>query len=293
MHLTVIIPTFNGASLLAEQLEALATQISPGAFEVIISDNGSTDKTREVVESYIGRVPGLRMIDSSERRGRSYARNAGAEAAAAEALAFTDQDDVVGETWVRAMGTALENYDFVTGPIERKKLNESWRIQDGPDTEHEFYVHKYPPYLAHAPANNLGVKRALHQSMGGFDEALMCAWEDADYSFRIQLAGTPLHFVPDAVVHYRLRHNFVSIFRQAKAYGKGNVQFYKKYEPMASVHGSWKAEISAWISLLRPRVIWGLWKKSARARWLSRLGWQIGHIHGCITSCILAPLFWM
>jgi GT2 family glycosyltransferase len=293
MHLTVIIPTFNGAQYLAEQLEALAHQSSASPFEVIISDNGSTDATCEIAAGYLGRIPGLRLIDSSRRRGRSYARNAGAEAAAAEALAFCDQDDVVGEAWVWAMESALEKYDFVTGPIESKMLNEPWRIQHSVYPEQECYVHRYPPYLAHAPATNLGVKRSLHQGIGGFDEALMLAWEDSDYAFRIQLAGTKLHFAPDAIIHYRLRHDFASIYRQAKAYGEGNVAFYKKYVSMAKVEESWKIKASAWLSLLRPKALFGLWKKSTRALWLSRLGWQVGHLEGCVKYCILAPLFWM
>jgi GT2 family glycosyltransferase len=292
MYLSVIIPTFNGTRVVAEQLDALANQISPGPFEVIISDNGSSDSTREIVASYVGKVPGLRMIDASGRPGRSYARNAGAEAATAEALAFTDQDDVVGPAWVRAMGTALEDRDFVTGPTESKRLNEPWRIEHSVYPEHEPYLHKYPPFLAHAPANNLGVKRALHQSIGGFDEALMFAWEDADYSFRLQLGGTKLYFDPDAVVHYRLRHDFASIYRQARDYGQGNVAFYKKYEATARVHESLKERIGAWTSLLRPRAILGLRKKSRRALWLSRLGWRIGHLQGCVKYRILAPSFW-
>lgn len=293
MHLTVIIPTFNGAANLAEQLEALAHQVEPGLFEVIISDNGSTDGTLEVVRHFMGKVPGLRIIDSSNRRGRSYARNAGAKAASAEALAFSDQDDVVSETWVRAMGTALETHDFVTGPIESRKLNESWQIEHSSYPEREPHIHRYPPYLAHAPANNLGVKRSLHRIIGGFDESLTLAWEDTDYAFRIQLAGTKLYFAQDAVVHYRLRHDLGNIYRQARSYGKGNVAFYKKYETVAHVKESWATEVRACLSLLRPKVLLGLWKKSSRALWLSRLGWQVGHIQGCITYAILAPLFWM
>ena len=291
--LTVIIPTFNGAGNLAEQLEALAHQTAPGPFEVIISDNGSTDETLDIVRKYVGKVPGLRIIDASDRRGRSHARNAGAEAGLAEALAFSDQDDVVGEAWVRAMATALERYDFVTGPIEGKRLNEPWQIEFSHYPEREPHVHKYPPYLAHAPANNLGIKRSLHRSIGGFDESLTFAWEDSDYAFRLQLAGAKLRFAPDAVVHYRLRRDFVGLYRQARAYGRGNVAFYKKYEPMAHVQESWKAEIAAWISLFRPGAIRDLWKKSKRAAWLCRLGWQVGHIKGCIAYGILAPLFWM
>ena len=293
MYLSVIIPTFNGADTLAEQLEALANQISSEPFEVIISDNGSTDASRTIAERYLGKVPGLRMVDSSDRRGRSHARNAGAEAAVGRALAFTDQDDVVGEGWVRAMETALENWDFVTGPMEITRLNKPWRTQRAAYPKHEPYVHKYPPYLAHAPATNLGVKRSLHQSIGGFDESFMLAWEDSDYGFRIQLAGTQLHFVPDAVVHYRLRHDLVGIYRQARAYGEGNVVFYKKYEPMARVDESWKTRIREWTRLFGVRTILGLRKKSNLVFWLCQLGWRIGHFRGCVKHRVLAPSYWM
>jgi len=292
MYLSVIIPTFNGEDTLAQQLEALARQTSPEPFEVIVSDNGSTDRTLDVVKSYIGKVPGLRVIDASAHPGRCYARNMGAEAAKAEALAFTDQDDVVGDTWVHAMGTALEKHDFVTGPTESRSLNEPWRIENSTYPEREPYVHKHPPFFAHAAANNLGIKRALHQSIGGFDEALVSAWEDADYSFRLHLRGTKLYFDPEAVLHYRLRHDFGGIYRQAKAYGRGNVKFYKKYEAIAHVEEPWRARIGAWTSLLRPRTLVGLRKKAARVVWLSRLGWRIGHLQGCIMYCVLAPSFW-
>jgi glycosyltransferase involved in cell wall biosynthesis len=292
MHLSVIIPTFNGEDVVAEQLDALAQQASPGPFEVIIADNGSTDKTLEVVARYVGKVPGLRVIDASARPGRCYARNAGAEAAKAEALAFTDQDDVVGDAWARAMATALEEHDFVTGPTESKSLNEPWRIENSVYPEHEPYVHKHPPFFPHAPANNLGIKRVLHQKIGGFDESLMSAWEDADYSFRLYLQGTKLYFHPEAILHYRLRHDFGGIYRQAIAYGRGNVSFYKKYEAIAPVEESWRARIGAWTSLLRPRTILGLRKKATRAVWLSRLGWRIGHLQGCVEHRVLAPSFW-
>ena len=54
----------------------------------------------------------------------------------------------------------------------------------------------YPPFLPHAGGSSLGVKRALHEAIGGFDEDLP-ALEDTDYCWRIQLAGTPLVLVPE------------------------------------------------------------------------------------------------
>jgi glycosyltransferase involved in cell wall biosynthesis len=59
MKISVIIPCFNAAPVIAQQLEALTKQtVTP--YEVIVADNGSTDNSRAVVEQYRDRLPGLR-----------------------------------------------------------------------------------------------------------------------------------------------------------------------------------------------------------------------------------------
>jgi GT2 family glycosyltransferase len=293
MDLSVIIPVFNGATIIADQLEALATQTLSESFEVVVSDNGSTDESLSVVQRYIDRVPGLRIIDASDRRGRSHARNVGAQAASGEALAFCDQDDIVGSGWVHAMTNAFSEYDFVTGSIETNRLNEPWRVKHFSFPQHNLYTHKVPPYLSHAPGCNLGVKRSLHQAVGGFDESFMLAWEDTDYAWRLQLAGHQLHFVPDAVVHYRLPHGLTAIFRQGRNYGEGNVLFYKKYESVAKISEPWKVRIGYWTRLLRPKTLLGLRSKANLALWLWQYGWRIGHLRGCRKHRILAPSIWL
>jgi len=113
MKLSVIIPCFNAANMIAVQLEALANQQCSEPWEVIASDNGSTDKTVAIVEQYQKKLPNLRIVNSSELRGAAHARNVGALTAAGDALVFCDADDEVAPGWVAAMGEALSKYDFV------------------------------------------------------------------------------------------------------------------------------------------------------------------------------------
>ena len=63
---SVIIPVYNGANYITQQLDALAAQTSNPSFEVLICDNGSTDGTRAVVESYSAPYP-LRVCRSQPR----------------------------------------------------------------------------------------------------------------------------------------------------------------------------------------------------------------------------------
>jgi len=98
---SVVIPALNVADTIGDQLDALAHQTYAGAWEVVVSDNGSTDATRERVEVWRDRLPHLRIVDSSRRRGVSPARNVGVEAARGDLVLICDGDDVVGVLSVR------------------------------------------------------------------------------------------------------------------------------------------------------------------------------------------------
>ena len=67
MELSVIIPCLNAEATIATQLEALANQHWSKPWEVVVSDNGSTDNSLEIVKSYKDRLPNLRIVDASAR----------------------------------------------------------------------------------------------------------------------------------------------------------------------------------------------------------------------------------
>jgi glycosyltransferase involved in cell wall biosynthesis len=112
MKLSVVIPCFNAASTLGTQLEALARQRYNQDWEVIIADNGSTDGSLAVAESYKSRLPGLRVVDSSDRRGAAHARNIGALNSTGDHLLYCDADDEVAPGWMAAMAEALSRHEL-------------------------------------------------------------------------------------------------------------------------------------------------------------------------------------
>jgi len=286
MKLTVIIPCLNAAKTISVQLEALSNQQWSQPWEVIVSDNGSKDETAAIVEQYQEKLPNLRVVDSSDRRGAAHARNVGAAAAAGEALAFCDADDEVAPRWVAAMGEALSKYDFVAGKREYKKLNEPWTLKYRPPSQVDgLQKYSYPPYLQHASSSTLGVKRSIHELIGGFDETMQ-QLEDTDYCWRVQLAGTQLHFVPDAVVHYRLRDTVRDLYHQGHLCGEYNVLLYKKYRPLGMPKLPVKASIDEWVYLLKrfPQVL----SKKNRHRWVRKFATRLGRLQGCIKYQVLA-----
>jgi GT2 family glycosyltransferase len=239
-----------------------------------------------IVEQYRERLPNLRVVDSSDQRGPGHARNVGALAATGEALAFCDADDEAAPGWVAAMGEALSKYDFVAGRLDSTKLNEPWaqKYRSCPQQD-GLQEYDYPSYLYHAACSNLGVKRSLHEAVGGFDET-MFRLQDTDYCWRIQLAGTKLHFVPDALVHLRYRNTLGGIYRQARGYAEYNVLIYKKYRPLGMPQLSWKRGVKAWLRLLRK--LWRIRSRRSLAKWVWQFGWCMGRLQGSIKYRIFA-----
>jgi glycosyltransferase involved in cell wall biosynthesis len=116
---SVVIPALNEEKELGECLASLAGQAFP-EFEVIVVDNGSTDKTSSLAEEW-----GARVVFEG-RRGPGYAREAGFRAARAPIIASTDADTVLPPHWVFRIHEAFQEDPeaiAVFGPIRAKPLS--------------------------------------------------------------------------------------------------------------------------------------------------------------------------
>jgi len=282
---SVVIPCFDAAATLGDQLAALAGQDYRGEWEVIVADNGSTDGSRAVAESFRDRLPSLRWLDTSARRGPAHARNAGAAAARGELLLFCDADDVVAPGWLAAMAAALGRYGLVASRYDAAELNPP-AIRDlhaTPQAE-ELPRYDYPPFLPHAGGGGLGVRRALHERVGGFDES-MPALEDTDYCWRLQLAGVEMGFARDALVHVRYRPTLGGSFRQAFSYGEHNVRIYRRYRGRGMPRLGPLPGLIRWAKLLLTAP---LLLSRRRGRWLWQAGWRLGRLKGCLVQRVAA-----
>jgi glycosyltransferase involved in cell wall biosynthesis len=282
MKLSVIIPCINAAGTIATQLEALAKQEWSEPWEIIVSNNGSSDGTLSIVEQYRKRLPNLRVVDSSDIRGSAHARNVGAQAAKGETLAFCDADDEVAPGWVAAIGEALMSHDFVASRMDFDKLNQGRVLEAFRDHPQKYGLQRiwYPPHLLHAGGSGLGVKRSLHETVGGFDESLM-RLVDTDYCFRIQLSGVELHFVQNAIVYVRLKDNLRGFFKQACLWAEYNVLMYKRYGVSGKYEAwRWKWYIKECENLFRS--LSQIRSKREVGNWIWRFSWNIGRLKGSI-----------
>jgi glycosyltransferase involved in cell wall biosynthesis len=105
--ISAIICTHNRDTYLGAAIDSLLAQDFPAEFEVIVVDNGSSDRTQEVVAQ---RSPNSRLKYIFEPTiGLSVARNTGARVASSEILAYLDDDAVASDRWLQTLYVAYQN----------------------------------------------------------------------------------------------------------------------------------------------------------------------------------------
>lgn len=254
---SVVIPARNAAATLGEQLEALAAQRTARPYEVVVADNGSTDGTADVVRSYQGRVPGLRVVDASHRAGANAARNAGVAAARGEAVLLCDADDVVDPGWLDALAGGLERAAGVGGRLDRTQLNPRFVALWGGPPE-DWGVSTSLGFLRRPIGANAGFRRAVWEELGGFDEEYVRGGTETEFFWRLQLAGHELLDVPEALVHYRVRADVRAMVRQWYVWGRQSPMLYRDFRGRGMRWQAWRsARVLAWTFKLVPRALRG------------------------------------
>lgn len=227
--MSVVIACYNGESTLGTQLDALVRQVDAPPFEVIVADNNSTDGSAALARSYADRLD-LRVVDAGAVKGPGHARNVGVAAARSDYLAFCDADDEVADDWLASAHAALDSgLAFVAGRFDVEKLNsETTRRSRATEQQEGLQTSAVGVGLKHAGAGNMAFRRAGFEAVDGFDESLRCL-QDSDLCWRMQLAGTPLDFVPAMLIHTRLRSTLQGMARQGYLYGRSFAQLEGRY----------------------------------------------------------------
>lgn len=288
-QVSVVIPCYNGERTIGAQFRALSRQQSTEKWEVLFVDNRSTDKSLKIAEEFQDILPCMRIVQAADRPGQPYALNVGVEAAKGNKILLCDADDEVGDQWLPAMSNALSTHNIVAARLDMNHLNTplARKMRGEPPQQKGLISYDYPQYFPHAAGASLGFKRSLFFAVKGFDEEFP-ALHDTDFCWKAQNLGEKIHFVEDAIVHYRYRDSIKENYNQAKFYGEYNVKIYKKYIKLGMPKIEWKVGLKNWKRLFRYRRILQLRDPSRRAFYLWQLGWQLGRLKGCIKYKVLA-----
>jgi glycosyltransferase involved in cell wall biosynthesis len=201
-RVSVVASTFNRAGRLRRLLDALRSQtIDSDDFEVVIVDDASTDDTPAVLEAEVERGGlNLEVIRRESGAGPATAREHGWRAAAADLIAFTDDDCEPTPDWLERALAAAENAPgaFIQGrtepnPFDADPVGAFTRTIDIRALDPNFHT------------CNIVYPRRLLEGIGGFDTVSFDrspGGEDSDLAWRAIAAGAEPVFAPEVLVHH-------------------------------------------------------------------------------------------
>ncbi len=257
-RVSVVVCAYNADRTMEDCLISLEKLNYPD-YEVIVVNDGSTDKTLEISERY----PYCKII-SQPNKGLSVARNVGAEASTGEIVAYTDSDCVADPDWLTYLVAKMESAGLVAcggpnfPPPEDSMVPAAVAVSPGGPT----HVLISDDVAEHIAGCNMAFRRDVLLRLGGFDPLYRAAGDDVDICWRFQDAGYTIGFSPAAVVwHYR-RNTVKAYIGQQRGYGKAEALVYGKHPFRFNLFGQAKwlgriyGDLSASLLLSRRPVIY-------------------------------------
>ncbi len=244
MSVSVVLPVGGVDDDLGLQLAALSEQSFDRDFEVVLSLNSPDRSQSDALDRLVSQQEHLncRVVDSSDVRSASHARNVGAARADGDVLAFCDGDDIADQGWLQHLVARVEPGVAVGGFLEEDLLavpgQEEWRPPATPDSLPTFLNH---PFLVSA---NMAVTRHAFEQVGGFDTTLTRG-EDIAFSWDLIELGIEMAYCPEAIMYYRHRKGLWPMMKQHYLYGIGFSQILARRGPPGS-------DGSASLGALRP-----------------------------------------
>jgi glycosyltransferase involved in cell wall biosynthesis len=195
---TVVLAAYNEERLVGDAIRSVLAQTVED-FELIVVDDGSTDDTARVVESFMG-DPRIKLL-RQENRGLAASLNAGATAGSAPYIGLIDADDLWMPRYLELMSTTLEaspkagftytdswRLDMATGRFRRQSYSQQMSMPEPPPAD------PYVMALSLLKGNWIVglplMRREVFEALGGFEESL-AACEDYDLWLRFLAHGHP------------------------------------------------------------------------------------------------------
>ncbi len=232
--ISVITPTFNRKDELVYLFDSIKKQtLDPKYFEMIISDDGSTDGTKEYIKSIQNEFQFSLSCVSQKNLGPGSARNNGVKNSKGELIVFIDSDCEADSNWLEIIYDAYikNEFDAFGGPDEARDnflpiqiaINfsmTSFLTTGGIRGHNKNMISKFFPR-----SHNMGVKKKLFEKIGGFGH--LRHGQDIELSNRIINENAIVKLLKNAVVYHRRRTTLLKFFRQVFNWGVARVNLAK------------------------------------------------------------------
>ena len=232
--ISVVTPTYNRSSELDYLIKSINNQsLDSNYFEMIISDDGSTDDTIDKLKNWKNLVNFRFNYINQNNLGPGAARNHGVNKSNGELIVFIDSDCEADKDWLKIIYESYknDNFDAFGGPDYSKQnflpiqkaidfSMTSFFTTGGMRGHRKQMLAKFYPR-----SHNMGVKKSLFEKIGGFGP--LRHGQDIELSNRIHKSGAKIALLIDAIVYHRRRTTIKKFFRQVFNWGVARINLAK------------------------------------------------------------------
>jgi glycosyltransferase involved in cell wall biosynthesis len=297
-EISVVVPVRNEEASIRALLEGLLSQTLPPK-EIVLTDGGSIDATREIIEEFIKDGAPVRLIrERNSLPGR--ARNIGAKNSRYPWIAFTDAGTRSAPDWLASLaenvgdGSAVDVVYGSYDPVVDSFYRECAAIAYVPPAASSAEGPVRPRSIVSAL-----MRRTVWEAVGGFPEHLRSA-EDLLFMNKIEQSGFRIARAPQAVVYWSIQPGLWSTFRRFSVYARNNIR--------AGLWRQWQAAIFRRYALIGiaslPAIFVGakwllvtavLWlalmiARAARALVQNRISYPAGVFRNSLRLLLIVPI---
>ncbi len=232
--ISIITPAFNRADEIDHLIRSINEQtLDHALFEHIISDDGSSDNTGDIVRQWQDKTNYPIHFITQENQGPGAARNHGLEVSKGDLILFIDSDCEADPAWAETIYNEFIQNPFGAcgGPdaskadfsVVQKAIDfamTSFFTTGGMRGHSEKMLSKFFPRT-----HNMGLTRNVYEKVGGFGP--LRHGQDIELSNRIRRSGADIRFIKDAVVYHRRRTSLRQFFKQVFNWGVARINLFK------------------------------------------------------------------
>jgi len=224
LNISLYIPVYNGESTIKSVLKSVL-KLNPGPNEIIVVNDGSFDRTTEILETYKNEI---KIVNNSSNMGLAFSRNVGVSEAKNEEVASLDADVEVEEDWLKELFQIKNRFGSA---ISGGKLREKYKDR----SIYDFWRHVYATQnsFGERDIDNLGrplagsntlLSKSAWKKVGGYDNEYKTNGEDSAFCQKLLNSNYKISYSSKSVC-YHLRtdtlKSLVDASRRGYIYGAG------------------------------------------------------------------------
>ncbi|MAM92151.1 MAG: hypothetical protein CMI15_11865 [Opitutaceae bacterium] len=207
-EITIVMPAYNAEAYIAESVESIIQQ-NISDWTLLVLDDGSTDRTAEIVRDFSRRYSKIKLLQNGKQLGPSAQRNIGIEMATTEYLAFLDSDDMMSPNSLEDRREILNSDPFACAAYSLVRLVDPTGSPMGLNGTKGAIINFTDLVENKFITSCIFSRTQILKQLGGFDKAFKFG-EDWDLWLRMTRLGYYIKSSPDSFVEYRQHGNSFS-----------------------------------------------------------------------------------